>query len=100
MIQSFQTIVKTRIIARHQQVVRVDRERLQPLSEEAQARCVEKVRELLPQFDAVIFEDYGKGLLQQNFVDNVTDLGERSRQIGNRRSQYAQSARSGAELPQ
>jgi D-glycero-beta-D-manno-heptose-7-phosphate kinase len=71
---SFQTIVKTRIIARHQQVVRVDRERPQSLSDEAQAQCVEKVRELLPQLDAVIFEDYGKGLLQQNFVDNVTAL--------------------------
>src|SRR6201988_2004440 len=38
--RSFQTIVKTRIIARQQQVVRVDRERPQPLSEQAQARCV------------------------------------------------------------
>jgi D-beta-D-heptose 7-phosphate kinase/D-beta-D-heptose 1-phosphate adenosyltransferase len=71
---SFQTIVKTRIIARQQQVVRVDRERPHPLSGEAQARCVEKVRELLPQLDAVIFEDYGKGLLQQNFVDKVAAL--------------------------
>jgi rfaE bifunctional protein kinase chain/domain len=71
---TFQTIVKTRIIARQQQVVRVDRERLQSLSDEAEARCVEKVRELLPQLDAIIFEDYGKGLLQQNFVDNVTAL--------------------------
>src|ERR1700735_5383791 len=32
--RSFQTIVKTRIIARQQQVVRVDRERPQPLSNE------------------------------------------------------------------
>src|ERR1700719_956010 len=61
---SFQTIVKTRIIARHQQVVRVDRESHHSLSDEAQAQCVEKVRELLPHLDAVIFEDYGKGLLQ------------------------------------
>jgi D-beta-D-heptose 7-phosphate kinase/D-beta-D-heptose 1-phosphate adenosyltransferase len=71
---SFQTIVKTRIIARQQQVVRVDRERPQPLVDEAQAKCVEKVRSLLPQLDAIIFEDYGKGLLQQNFVDNVAAL--------------------------
>jgi len=71
---TFQTIVKTRIIARQQQVVRVDRERPQSLSDEAQAGCVEKVRELLPQLDAIIFEDYGKGFLQQNFVDNVTAL--------------------------
>jgi D-glycero-beta-D-manno-heptose-7-phosphate kinase len=72
--RSFQTIVKTRIIARQQQVVRVDRERPQPLSNQALAGFVEKVRELLPHLDAIIFEDYGKGLLQQNFVDNVTAL--------------------------
>jgi D-glycero-beta-D-manno-heptose-7-phosphate kinase len=72
--RSFQTIVKTRIIARHQQVVRVDRERPQPLGIEAQARCVEKVNQLLPQLDAIIFEDYGKGLLQQDFVDKVAAL--------------------------
>jgi len=71
---SFQTIVKTRIIARQQQVVRVDREKPQPLTKEAQNRCVDKVRELLPQLDAVIFEDYGKGLLQQRFVDEVAAL--------------------------
>jgi D-glycero-beta-D-manno-heptose-7-phosphate kinase len=55
-------------------VVRVDRERPQALSQETLAGFIEKVRELLPQLDAVIFEDYGKGLLQQNFVDNVTAL--------------------------
>ena len=70
--------VKTRIIARQQQVVRVDREKPQPLTGEAQARYVDKVRELLPQLDAVIFEDYGKGLLQQGFVDEVASLARRA----------------------
>jgi D-glycero-beta-D-manno-heptose-7-phosphate kinase len=71
---SFQTIVKTRIIARQQQVVRVDRERPQPLTSETQTRCAETVQELLPQLDAIIFEDYGKGLLQQGFVDQIAAL--------------------------
>jgi D-beta-D-heptose 7-phosphate kinase/D-beta-D-heptose 1-phosphate adenosyltransferase len=71
---SFQTIVKTRIIARQQQVVRVDREKLQPLSKKGRAESVSKIRELLPKIDAIIFEDYGKGLLQQEFVDEVTSL--------------------------
>jgi D-glycero-beta-D-manno-heptose-7-phosphate kinase len=75
--QSFQTIVKTRIIARQQQVVRVDREKPHPPTKEAQACYVDKVRELLPQLDAIIFEDYGKGLLQQGFVDQVTSLARR-----------------------
>src|SRR6267378_3887143 len=56
---TFQTIVKTRIIARQQQVVRVDRERPQPLSEQGRTESVAKIRELLPTIDAIIFEDYG-----------------------------------------
>jgi D-glycero-beta-D-manno-heptose-7-phosphate kinase len=71
---TFQTIVKTRIIARQQQVVRVDREKPQPLSEEGRAESVSKIHELLPNIDAIIFEDYGKGLLQQGFVDEVASL--------------------------
>jgi D-glycero-beta-D-manno-heptose-7-phosphate kinase len=76
---SFQTIVKTRIIARQQQVVRVDREKPQSLSDELQTRCIEKIRALLPKLDGIIFEDYGKGFLQQRFVDGVTSL---ARQAG------------------
>lgn len=78
---SYQTIVKTRIIARQQQVVRVDRERLQSRSEELQVRSIEKVRTLLPEIDGIIFEDYGKGFLQQRFVDEVTSLGRKSRKV-------------------
>ncbi len=69
---SFETIVKTRIIARQQQLVRVDREKPQPLSDELQTRCIEKIRALLPEIGGIIFEDYGKGFLQQRFVDEVT----------------------------
>jgi D-glycero-beta-D-manno-heptose-7-phosphate kinase len=72
--RTFQTIVKTRIIARQQQVVRVDREKPQPMSEQGRAQSVNKIRGLLPNIDAIIFEDYGKGLLQQEFVDEVTSL--------------------------
>jgi D-glycero-beta-D-manno-heptose-7-phosphate kinase len=69
----YQTIVKTRIIARQQQVVRVDREVVQTLQPETQARALAAIRALLPEIDAVIFEDYGKGFLNQKLVDEVTE---------------------------
>jgi D-beta-D-heptose 7-phosphate kinase/D-beta-D-heptose 1-phosphate adenosyltransferase len=78
---SYQTIVKTRIIARQQQVVRVDREKPQPLSAELQIQCIKTIRVLLPEIDAIIFEDYGKGFLQQCFVDEVTALARQARKI-------------------
>ncbi|MBV9672197.1 MAG: hypothetical protein JO076_05150, partial [Verrucomicrobia bacterium] len=69
-----QTIVKTRIIARQQQVVRVDREKPSALSLEVQQRCFEKLTSLMSVLDAIIFEDYGKGFLQQEFVDRASNM--------------------------
>jgi D-beta-D-heptose 7-phosphate kinase/D-beta-D-heptose 1-phosphate adenosyltransferase len=66
------TIVKTRIIAQRQQVVRVDREqRLSPGS--ARADILDKARELVGGADAVLIEDYGKGFLDQRLVSAVLE---------------------------
>ena len=66
------TIVKTRIIAQRQQVVRVDREK-QSARGSSRADILEKARSLVLTSDAVLFEDYGKGFLDQTFVDAVLD---------------------------
>jgi len=68
------TIVKTRIIARQQQVVRVDRERRATASSSAHDSAFERLSALLPDVDGVIFEDYGKGFLTQSFVDRVSAI--------------------------
>ena len=69
-----QTIVKTRIIARQQQVVRVDREQIRVPSAEQVARVRRSVEAQLPEIDAVIFEDYGKGFLSAELVEQVSAL--------------------------
>ena len=69
---AYPTIVKTRIIARHQQLVRVDREqKLRPTQAQFD-RAIAALEGLLPHLDAVIVEDYGKGLIQQEFADEIT----------------------------
>ncbi len=70
------TIVKTRIIARQQQVVRVDRERRLVLTPEIIDAVCEKIATMLPEVDGIIFEDYGKGLLVQELVDRICALAE------------------------
>jgi D-glycero-beta-D-manno-heptose-7-phosphate kinase len=65
------TIVKTRIIARQQQVVRVDRELIAPLAAHHVASVTEAVRKALPNIDAIIFEDYGKGFLGAELIAQV-----------------------------
>jgi D-glycero-beta-D-manno-heptose-7-phosphate kinase len=67
----FRTIVKTRIIARHQQVVRVDRERIVEPSSDEVKHVVATVRKALPEIDAIIFEDYGKGFLKPELVGEI-----------------------------
>jgi rfaE bifunctional protein kinase chain/domain len=70
--QAFRTVVKTRIIARQQQVVRVDREQFTNPSAAQVAKVVAAVRKNIADTDAIIFEDYGKGFLTTDLVSQIT----------------------------
>jgi len=65
------TIVKTRVIAQHQQVVRFDRERRGELPAGLQAQLARKVDELLPTCRAVVLSDYAKGVLSFSLIDRI-----------------------------
>lgn len=67
----FPTIVKTRIIARQQQVVRVDREKVLAPNERQIDSVVACVKKMLPEIDGIIFEDYGKGFLAEKLVSGI-----------------------------
>jgi len=69
--EKFRTIVKTRIIARHQQVVRVDREKITGPSTKQIAAITAAARNRLANVDAIIFEDYGKGFLTRELVGRI-----------------------------
>lgn len=70
---AYQTIVKTRIIARNQQVVRVDRERKVGLTHLQTSQALAQLDGLIAQIDGVIIEDYNKGLLNQELVDAIIE---------------------------
>jgi len=70
---TFHTIVKTRIIARHQQVVRVDREKFVGPSLSQIEEVVAAIRKDISETDAIIFEDYGKGFLSTELVSQIAD---------------------------
>ena len=57
------TTVKTRVIGRDQQMLRLDREERSPLADDEADRLTEAVLAALPEVDAVAVADYGKGLL-------------------------------------
>lgn len=74
---AYPTIVKTRIIARQQQVVRVDREKKTRLTQPQMQLALARLDGMLPELDAIIIEDYGKGLVQQEFADAIASLAKR-----------------------
>jgi D-beta-D-heptose 7-phosphate kinase/D-beta-D-heptose 1-phosphate adenosyltransferase len=68
---AYATTLKTRIIARNQQVVRVDRERKAPLTAEQTARATAYLDGTIHSVDAIIIADYGKGFVTQSLADHI-----------------------------
>ena len=65
------TTVKTRVMARHQQVVRVDREQVGDIDEETADRLAHAARTLSSTCSAVAMQDYNKGVLVPSLVTAV-----------------------------
>ena len=68
------TTVKTRIIARQQQVVRVDRERHETLNRQQQERAMEYLDAVVESLDGIVVSDYGKGFVSQPLADHIARL--------------------------
>ena len=68
------TTVKTRVIAHHQQVVRIDKEVKSDISAITAKAIIRKVSKLIKKMDAVIFSDYDKGLLTRGLVDGIMNM--------------------------
>ncbi len=76
-----QTIVKTRIIARQQHVVRVDREKRAAASQATHSAALSWLAGKIDSFDAIVLEDYAKGFLTQDFVEKIGELVSRAGRI-------------------
>jgi D-beta-D-heptose 7-phosphate kinase/D-beta-D-heptose 1-phosphate adenosyltransferase len=60
------TTRKTRIVAHNQQVMRVDREQTDPISEAVADQLIKVIQESAPRAQAVIISDYNKGVLAES----------------------------------
>ncbi len=65
------TTVKTRVIAQHQQIVRIDHERRDPLSADIGEQLFRLLVGSLKKLDALVLSDYDKGLINDAFADRV-----------------------------
>ena len=74
--EGMQTITKTRVVARQQQVVRIDREKRRSISADQVATLMENLQPVLSDLDGIIIEDYGKGLITPELVDALLKAAE------------------------
>ncbi len=75
------TTTKTRVIAAHQQIVRVDEEATGPVSASIVADALQAVKRSLQEADAIVISDYAKGFLTPELLQGV--IAEASR-VGKR----------------
>ena len=68
------TIVKTRIIATNQQVVRVDREIKGIFSHSTESKIIKNIETLIPKADGLILSDYGKGVVSGKVLKKAISL--------------------------
>ncbi|ENX7221785.1 bifunctional heptose 7-phosphate kinase/heptose 1-phosphate adenyltransferase, partial [Neisseria gonorrhoeae] len=69
------TTVKLRVVARNQQLIRLDFE--EHPNREVLEQIKRKYREILPEYDAIIFSDYGKGGLS-----HISDMIDWAKHVG------------------
>lgn len=75
------TTVKTRIMAHHQQVLRTDMESRQPAARPVEKKILEHLQRLVPDVDAVLVQDYNKGVLTRRIITEVAALAKRWKRI-------------------
>jgi len=73
--RSRQTTVKTRILSRRQQILRVDFETVEPISKELEDGLIEKFLKLTSdKIDVAILQDYNKGVLTPRVITEILSI--------------------------
>lgn len=72
--ESRPTTLKTRVVAQHQQIVRIDKEKIDHLSDYIISRMTDYIAETVKKIDAVIIEDYGKGVIMPKLLSKVVPI--------------------------
>lgn len=68
------TTIKTRFMARNQQLLRVDREKASAIDEKTEGEVLKAFERSIGAFDAVIISDYDKGLLTRRVITEAIQI--------------------------
>jgi D-beta-D-heptose 7-phosphate kinase/D-beta-D-heptose 1-phosphate adenosyltransferase len=75
------TTRKTRVIADHQHVLRIDRETKSQISSQVLKALAQLTAKIIPQVDVVIVSDYGKGLVTKSLLTKLIATTKKHRKI-------------------
>ncbi|AMR32937.1 hypothetical protein A0256_16680 [Mucilaginibacter sp. PAMC 26640] len=68
------TIMKSRVLVSNHQLIRLDREVVQPINEKIEGRILNYLKAHLVQHDIVLISDYDKGLLTPSLLASILSL--------------------------
>ena len=68
------TIQKIRVVARGQQVVRIDKEDSQYVNGNVETKLLEFINSNIKQWDGLVISDYAKGLITKNLAQSIINL--------------------------
>lgn len=75
------TTNKTRVISANQHIVRIDKESKLPISLEIENQVFASLSKMINQIDAIILQDYNKGVLTPNLIAKIIELANRHNKI-------------------
>ncbi len=71
------TTKKTRIIAEHQQVLRIDRETKKEISAQTFKSIIKHAERIIPDVDVILISDYGKGLINRSMIKSLVQIAKK-----------------------
>ena len=75
------TTAKTRVIADKQHIVRIDKEKTNPVSPAIEKKLIDILKINIKSLDAIILQDYNKGVLTKSLIEQVIALANESKKI-------------------
>lgn len=75
------TTTKTRVIAHNQHIVRIDKEDLKPINSKIENKIIDEVKKNIKNIDAIILEDYNKGVLTPRLIEEIINIANESKKI-------------------
>jgi D-beta-D-heptose 7-phosphate kinase/D-beta-D-heptose 1-phosphate adenosyltransferase len=71
---SRETIIKSRVIALHQQVIRYDKENIKPINEDYEKKILKYLKNKIKKIELILLSDYEKGVLTTKLTQNIINI--------------------------